>query len=431
MDTIAPSEPSATTALNSDGERARAADVAGHGETAARTRRSTARDAAVIVAMVGATITVVGGSPGWTAVRLAVVALVGSGLHRLGRRWPVLSILVGCVVVAIGIGLVPHLVDGRPTPRALTAVALIGSGLTLAIVGTTDAVRHRRWWWRLLGGATALVVLGATASIVAPAVLVTNVPRPQLGEHPASRGLAAEAVTFTTSDGVEIAAWYVPSHNGAAVVLRHGAGSTRSDVLDQATVLAHHGYGVLLTDARGHGESTGRAMDFGWYGDDDVAAAIDHLEVGVGIERIGLVGMSMGGEEVLGAAGTQPRVRAVVAEGATARRAEDKAWLGDVYGVRGAFQEQIERLQDGLTNLLTDAERPTVLRDAVRRSEAAILLITAGDVRDELHAAAHIATGAPERVQVWTVDGAGHTDGLATDPEGWERRVIAFLDAHL
>jgi pimeloyl-ACP methyl ester carboxylesterase len=32
-------------------------------------------------------------------------------------------------------------------------------------------------------------------------------------------------------------------------------------------VLAEHGYGVLLFDARGHGLSEGTAMDFGWYGD--------------------------------------------------------------------------------------------------------------------------------------------------------------------
>ena len=47
----------------------------------------------------------------------------------------------------------------------------------------------------------------------------------------------------------------------------------RSAVLDQAAVLARHGYGVLLYDARGMGRSGGRAMNFGWYGDRDLAAA--------------------------------------------------------------------------------------------------------------------------------------------------------------
>jgi uncharacterized protein len=42
-------------------------------------------------------------------------------------------------------------------------------------------------------------------------------------------------------------------------------------------VLARHGYGVLLFDARGHGRSEGRAMDFGWFGDLDVSAAVSFL----------------------------------------------------------------------------------------------------------------------------------------------------------
>ena len=109
--------------------------------------------------------------------------------------------------------------------------------------------------------------------VVGPAVAATNVPRPEIGATPASAGLAYQDVTLTTADGVRLAGWYVPSSNGAAVVLRHGAGSTRSNVLPEAEVLARHGFGVLLVDARGHGQSDGRAMDFGWHGDADIDAA--------------------------------------------------------------------------------------------------------------------------------------------------------------
>ena len=119
----------------------------------------------------------------------------------------------------------------------------------------------------------------------------------------ADRGIAFDDVTFTSADGVRLSAWYVPSRNGAAVVLRHGATSTRSDALDEAVVLAGHGYGVLATDARGHGDSGGAAMDWGWYGDLDTAAAVTYLSQRpeVDADRIGVVGLSMGGEEALGA----------------------------------------------------------------------------------------------------------------------------------
>lgn len=60
-----------------------------------------------------------------------------------------------------------------------------------------------------------------------------------------------------------------------------------------------------------------------------------------------------------------------------------------------------------------------------------MLLITAGDVADEQHAAAVIRSAAPERVGVWNVVDAGHTDGYDTAPAEWEAHVVDFLDEHL
>jgi pimeloyl-ACP methyl ester carboxylesterase len=233
---------------------------------------------------------------------------------------------------------------------------------------------------------------------------------------------------------VVLAGWYVPSSNRAAVVLLHGAGSTRSDVLPEAAVLARHGFGVLLLDARGHGASGGRAMDFGWHGDADVAAATAFLvsRRDVDADRIGVVGSSMGGEEAIGASGSNRLIRAVVAEGVTARTAADEGWLSEVHGVRGLFTEQMERVQDWVTDVLTSASVPTSMQTAVAQSAGTrYLLIVAGEVADEGHAAAFIARGAPERVQTWTVQGSGHTGGLERAPQEWEARVAAFLGAAL
>jgi fermentation-respiration switch protein FrsA (DUF1100 family) len=267
--------------------------------------------------------------------------------------------------------------------------------------------------------------------VVGPAVAATNVPRPELGATPASVDLTFQDVTLRTSDGVSLAAWYVPSTNRAAVVLLHGAGSTRSNVLDWAAVLAGDGFGVLMVDARGHGDSGGRAMDFGWYGDADVAAATAYLAARPDVDsrRIGGVGSSMGGEEAIGASGTNDLLRAVVAEGATARMAADEAWLSERFGVRGVIQEQLERVQDWVTDPLTGAPVPTSMRAAVESSESTrYLLITAGTAADEGYAAEYVAGGAPNRVETWEVPGAGHTGGLETAPDEWTDRVVGFLN---
>lgn len=249
-------------------------------------------------------------------------------------------------------------------------------------------------------------------------------------------GLAYRDVAFPSSDGVRLEGWYVPSRNGAAVALLHGAGSTHCAVLDQAAVLAGHGYGVLLYDARGHGGSAGHGMDFGWYGERDAAGAVDFLtdQTDVSPGRIGLLGLSMGGEQAIGAAGVDDRVAAVVAEGATNRTADDKGYLS-AYGARGEVQQWVDHLTYGVVDLLTDAPAPDPLRHAVdaatsRDDRTAFLLVAGGGVETEPLAADHIA-GDSADVEVWTVPGAGHTRGLRTAPEDWERRVVGFLDEHL
>src|SRR5690606_361580 len=71
--------------------------------------------------------------------------------------------------------------------------------------------------------------------------------------------------------------WFAPALGGAAVVLLPGAGSSRDAVVDHLAVLHEGGFAVLALDPRGHGRSTGRGMDWGWYGEADIAAAVTYL----------------------------------------------------------------------------------------------------------------------------------------------------------
>jgi pimeloyl-ACP methyl ester carboxylesterase len=386
---------------------------------------------------------------GWTAVQIVidhafswwhpVGVLCGAALIVLGldpTRRPmalgVVGVTGGAVLVAIGVGFVPHVLER--TALGIAAVALTVGGLVLVVDGSRRLLGGRRWSTQTGAGVLVGLLVAVTAWLVAPSIAATNVPPSELGARPLDRDLEAHDVVVTTTDGVRLEGWLLPSEHGAAVVLLHGAGSTRSDVLDQATVLHRHGYGVLMIDARGHGESGGRAMDFGWYGDLDIAAATGYLadEGEIDPARIGVIGMSMGGEEAIGAAATDPLIGAVVAEGATGRTAADKAWLSDEYGWRGTLQEQIEKAQYWVADYLTAAAPPTALRSAIAASDdTPFLLIAAGDVDDETAAATYMAAAAPDRVTVWTVDGASHTAGLDTAPDDWEDRVIGFLDRHL
>lgn len=354
-----------------------------------------------------------------------------------GARTGVLAFVLGLILMPVGIGLgLPHVAKTGLQPLAVAGLLALVGGLVLLVVGGVSLVRARRGWRRYaIRVPTLLVAVVLATAVLGQAVALTNVPPTAVGTAtPADHGLTYRDVAFTTLDGVTLSGWYVPSRTGAAVALLHGAGSTRSAVLDHAVVLAGNGLGVLLFDARGHGRSGGTAMDAGWYGDEDVRGAISFLadQPDVDPSWIGAVGLSMGGEEAIGALAADSRLRAVVAEGATNRVPGDKAWLSEVYGWRGAITEPVDWLVYTVADLLTEGSQPTTLRSAVAAApETPVLLIAAGSVPDELNAARHIQAGSPDSVQIWVAPNAGHVGALGAHPAEWQERVSTFLDAAL
>jgi fermentation-respiration switch protein FrsA (DUF1100 family) len=348
----------------------------------------------------------------------------------------VAAVLVGSLAVAMGIGIgLPHVLADDLGLLAASGLAGLVCGLVLVVAGAVTVVRCVRGWRRILVVPLLAAIVGVAVMSLGQAAAATIVPATDVGaDNPGRRGLLAVDAEFRTSDGVVLSGWYVPSTNGAGIAMLHGAGSTRAAVLDHAAVLARHGYGVLLFDARGHGRSGGRAMDFGWYGDQDLRAAVAYLQGRADVDdsRIAAVGLSMGGEEAIGGAAGEPHIKAVVAEGATGRVSSDRSWLSDVYGWRGAVQEGLESLTSGLTDLLTPAGRPIALREAVASiAPRPVLLIVGGAERDEEPADRYIRSGSPRSVELWVVPGTGHTDALRTRPREWEERVTQFLDAAL
>jgi pimeloyl-ACP methyl ester carboxylesterase len=386
-----------------------------------------------------ATAYVVGqdGSPAWQGMRVTAVAIAtGTAWWVMSRstraRREAVAFVAGCGAAALGVGIgLPHLLKSNVGPLSLAGLVGLVSGLALLLFGGAGLMRMTRPWGRLvtLPGLVLAVVL--TLLTLGQAIAATNVPRTPVGATtPEDLGLTFRDVELRTADGVTLSGWYIPSRNHAAIALLHGAGSTRSGVLRHARVLAGHGYGVVLFDARGHGRSGGRAMDFGWHGDQDTSAAVSFLlaQAEVDRSRIAVVGLSMGGEEAIGAGAADPNIAAVVAEGATNRVAGDKAWLPDRFGWRGSLQQGIDWLTYSAVDLLTEAARPIPLREAVRTmAPRPVLLIAGGDVPEESYASRFIQEGSPATVELWIAPDTGHTAALSRHPEDWERRVTTFL----
>src|SRR5207248_8244756 len=184
----------------------------------------------------------------------------------------------------------------------------------------TGGHRWLRYVRRLLiAGATAFAAFALLVP-VAIAYVVTHTARAEVPR--ADLGAAYENVEFTTSDGLRLKGWYIRSRNGAAVISFPGRASTQK----RAKLLARHGYGVLLFDRRGEGESEGDPNAFGWRGERDVRAAVAYLpsRPDVDPERIGGIGLSVGGEMMIEAAAESTALKAIVSEGASSRSVRDE-----------------------------------------------------------------------------------------------------------
>ena len=357
--------------------------------------------------------------------RMGEVKAIPGRPGRLGLG--AFAFVVGVIGMTVGIGVgVMHVMKAGLSVTAAAGLLVLVCSLLLVVFGGVMLLRRLPGWWRLVSVPVVLVLLQFVLVPVTPAVYATNLPPTEVGDAaPSDRGLGYEDVDFTTADGVRLSGWYVPSANGAAVAVLHGSGSTRSAVLDHAEVLADNGYGVLLYDARGHGRSDGDGMDFGWWGDLDLAGAVSYLQSrsDVHADRIAAVGMSMGGEQAVNAAATDDRILAVVGEGVQPRVPADTT---QAPGLRGWVEQAVNRTVVSTAALLTDAPMPMPLRDALAATAPRPVLLIAG--AGEVAAIRDVAEAAPGTVEVWELPDTPHTQGLAEQPDQWEARVVAFLD---
>ncbi len=254
--------------------------------------------------------------------------------------------------------------------------------------------------------------------------------QPLCCKTPADYGLDFEEVSFETADGLTLQGWYVPSENGAAVLLMHGIGSTRVMMLGLGDGLAQAGYGVLLLDLRGHGTSEGDVVPFGGPEAEDVYAAVAYLQTRpeVDPDRIGALGWSLGAQVAIMGATDDSALKAVVADGPGATALVDwpppetlDEWL---YAPFDLMYYQFLPYHSGV-------EDPLALVDVLPlMGERPLLLISSGD-EIEQHRLEYFMEYTTESTELWLIPEAGHIGGWKVDPEAYEARVIRFFERAL
>ena len=344
-----------------------------------------------------------------------------------GRAVAVLELIMAIVGLSVSIGYsVSHLLE-QSFPAAMIGILSTVAWLIALSVVAGRAFRVTDWPRRIVGLMLTLPVLQLAVLPIAAGTSGAHAPRIPVA---APRPAAALEASFSVAPGVDLHGWYTASQNGAALVLLPGADGNRGDTTGHAAILAAHGYGVLAIDARGSGDSGGIGNLWGWTALEDISGAINWLaeQPGVDPQRIGLVGLSMGGEEALTVAPLDHRVAAVVSEGVQGRVAADTWFVGDE--PLALIERSVDTLTWLVADLWSDVAPPAPLREVVDAIGSTPVLLIAADAPDERAVAADIVARAPS-VTVWQTNGIGHTQALALAPGEWEQRVVGFLDGSL
>jgi fermentation-respiration switch protein FrsA (DUF1100 family) len=248
---------------------------------------------------------------------------------------------------------------------------------------------------------------------------------------PRDRGLAYRDVSFGATDGLTLRGWYLPSRNGAAILLGHGFGGHRR--LAPAVLLGRHGYGVLAFDWRAHGASDGDLSSLGYHEVQDVAGGLAWLQAQPEVDpgRIGMLGESMGAVVAIRAAAQMPAIGAVVAVAPypTAEEALRNVWRGT--GLPAfpfvPLQIAIGRWRTGL-----DLDDLDTLGHVSAISPRPILILAGGqDPITGPDAGQRFYAAAGEPKALWFEPSLGHLSFLAVYPAEYERCVVGFFDRAL
>ena len=365
------------------------------------------------------------------------VAAAGAAILAFRRLRPGvragIAFVFGVLALVNGVLHVVHIANDGPSASDLTGALAVAAGIVLVALalwipwrhrGEGARTRRRRWSNRGIAVVVGFLLLYAVVYPAAMAIVPTHKFREAIGPPPTGY----ESVSFRSSDGLELSGWYAPSRNGAAVILVHGGGGDRTGPVRHAHLLRKHGYGVLLYDSRGRGESEGTPNAWGWGWEKDVAGALDYVADRPDVEAgIGGLGLSTGADVLIEVAPERRDLRAVVSDGATAQSFADQT---AVFGYDASAPYFWTLLTAGRVYSGVAPNRP--LADAVPDvSPTPLLLIAAGGFPTEIEFNRHYASVAREPFDYWELPDVGHTAAIRERAAEYEERVVAFFDRAL
>jgi pimeloyl-ACP methyl ester carboxylesterase len=247
-------------------------------------------------------------------------------------------------------------------------------------------------------------------------------------KDPAVTGVPGlQSISFD-SQRLRISGWYLPTRNGAAVVLCHGVHSDRAAMLPEIRLLAKAGFGVLAFDWPGLGESQG-AIRWDSQARQTLGAAIDWLagRAGIDANRIGGLGFSIGGFVMAQVAARDTRLRAVVIESAAI---EFDTYMRIHYSKWGPLSLWPARLAVRQAGLF-EAGNSAIAHIGEIAPRAVFIIGQTHDPNVPGSMVEAMAAAARSPKQLWLMSGSQHGQYEQAAGTEYPQRVAAFFAANL
>ncbi|MEM7352888.1 MAG: alpha/beta fold hydrolase [Acidobacteriota bacterium] len=230
------------------------------------------------------------------------------------------------------------------------------------------------------------------------------------------------------SHGETLAGWYIPSRNGAVVILLHPGGIHRMGTIREARALAAEGFGILMYDRRAYGESTGDLNSGGWRDVEDIPAALAFLQQQVDVDpaKIGIFGASLGGQVALRAAAYHPELRAVMADGPSLCGRRDQLPYSQVpWKYKG--MKMLSWIATPIFELRLGMREPEAVVDVIGRiAPRPVFLIGTSELERKVVRRYFDFAGEPKIL--WEIPEAGHGGGFEARPEEYRDKLVGFFE---
>jgi uncharacterized protein len=277
----------------------------------------------------------------------------------------------------------------------------------------------------LTAAATVFVLLAANRMVrsYSEAQVPFHPPRGQVGPPPDGLRGALE-VEFPSRDGALMSGWWIPPAGGATVILLHGSDNDRRQLLPEARLLSSHGFGVLMFDWPGHGESGGR-VTWGQTEPGALLGALDWLDrVQSQSQRTGALGFSLGASMMVSVAAADPRLRALVVEAIILDLDEE---IAREYASRWGPISYVPA-RWGIRAGGWDPGAPKPLEQVAKLQGRPLLIVNgSADPMAPQADARRFFDAAPRPKDLLVVPGAGHGGFANAAPDQYGPRILSFF----